>query len=129
MAFAYVLKIRNCAIVDSNKKREVSISKATLVFQRGQKVAAQFKSLCLFMLQGSMGSGKSWLTFRIMWHTSVLYDHEIAKILYCYQVNQPHFTQMERDVVNVTFYKGLPSEAYLREFAEMYGLTNIFCLN
>ena len=96
----------------------MSSNKATLVVGRGQRVAAQFKSLCLSMLHGSMGCGKSWLTFRIMRHASDLYDHEIAKILYCYTAHQLLFTQMEREVANVTFYNGLPSETYLREFAE-----------
>ena len=92
------------------------MSKDTLIVPDGQSVPVQFNSPCLTTLHGASNCGKSFLTHRILRHANDLYSGKTSKVLYCYSVHQPLFTRMENDVPGITFYKGLPNEAYLKEF-------------
>ena len=46
-----------------------------------------------------------------------LYDQPVSKILYCYTAFQPLFERMEREIPNITFHQGLPSESVLEDLA------------
>ena len=67
---------------------------------------------------GATGVGKSWFTKRLIEQRENMYETDPPKkVLYCYGVYQPLFAEMERDVGNILFHEGLPSESYIDAYA------------
>ena len=69
------------------------------------------------VVAGSTGSGKSFLVKRMLSECNFLFDQPVSKILYCYTAFQPLFEIMEKEIPNITFHKGLPSESVLESLA------------
>jgi hypothetical protein len=86
------------------------------MFIMGEPVAIRLSSPSCSVIFGATSCGKSHLTKRILQHCNDIYDKPVNKILYCYTVFQPLFETMEKEMPNLTFHKGAPSEQYIDEF-------------
>ena len=77
-----------------------------------------FKAPSTFSITGATGSGKtSWL-FKLLRNREEMFgDNPPSNILYCYGVWQELFEQMEEEIPNIVFLKGLPSLQQIEEFS------------
>ena len=82
-----------------------------------QSVAIRLSSPSCSIIFGQTSSGKSYLTRNILKQCNDIYEKPVNKILYCYTAFQPLFDEMEKEMSNITFHKGVPSEHYINEFA------------
>ena len=85
------------------------------------KVPVQLNSPSCSVVFGSTGSGKSVLVRRILAHCNDLYNKPVKKILYAYTAYQPMFDEKEKELGNITFHKGPPSEQYIDDFVSEGG--------
>ena len=68
-------------------------------------------------VSGATMSGKSFWTFRLSREKDDMFISPPEKVLYCYDIYQPLFEKMEKELPFVTFYQGLPNEDLLQSFA------------
>ena len=68
------------------------------------------------LLAGQSGSGKTFFLNNLLMHFDGMYEVAPVAILYCYSLWQPLFDEMERNVSNITFHQGLPSQSELDDF-------------
>lgn len=71
------------------------MSRSLVPFQTGSPI----------MISGPTGSGKTFLTNRIL--SNGMFTHDISSILYCYGVYQEYYNTMTQP--NLTFHEGLPT--------------------
>ena len=71
-------------------------------------------SRCL--LAGPSGSGKTYLILSIINNREKLFDVNIKKVIYCYEIYQTIFDDLKRDE-DVTLHEGLIDEEYLKSLA------------
>ena len=77
-----------------------------------------FHGPCTILISGPTGSGKSQLTRKILFHRQKLFaSNPPQKILYCYNVFQPLFEQIEYECPGIVFHQGLPSEQFIDQFS------------
>ena len=84
----------------------------------GQSVAIQFNTPSLIILHGQTNTGKTELTYKIMTHCDSIFSNKIAHIVFSYSTHQPIYDVMAKNIKNLTFIKGLPTEDYLKEVRE-----------
>lgn len=68
---------------------------------------------------GCTGSGKTSLVFKLLSQSSIMFLNEPpSKILYCYNVYQSMFQNMEKTIENIEFFRGLPGEEKINELSK-----------
>ena len=78
---------------------------------------------------GCTSSGKTSLVFRLLKErASIFLSDPPEKILYCYNISQPLFLEMEKELENIEFCHGLPTEDKLNSIAKSR-LHNIIILD
>lgn len=71
------------------------------------------------LVVGPSMSGKSHFTKKLIKNRdSIFHPPKITKILYCYLQWQTIYTEMENEIENIEFYKGIPDENYVDAFTE-----------
>ena len=74
-----------------------------------------FKSPATIQIVGPTGSGKTQFTKKLIHHKAYMFPKEPPiKIMYCYNIYQDAFEDLER--VGVALHQGLPTEEFLHEF-------------
>ena len=67
-------------------------------------------------ISGTTGSGKTTWLLKLLQNQGVMFDIAPIKILYCYGVWQPLFEEMQREIINISFQEGLPTEELMETF-------------
>ena len=75
----------------------------------------KFNSPTTIGIYGCSQSGKSFFTAKLLRYSRYLFTIPPTRILYCYQQQQSLFEQLESELTNITFKKGLPNEEELLE--------------
>jgi len=72
-----------------------------------------------FSISGTTGSGKtSWIK-KVLFYKEKLFPEKVPKhILYCYGVWQSLFEEMEQNIPEITFHKGVPSSEVIEAIAK-----------
>ena len=78
----------------------------------------KFKSPSAVGIYGSTQSGKSYFTAELIKNAKNLYTEPPVKILYCFAEMQFLFEELESQVENITFKRGLPNEDDLSELTK-----------
>lgn len=73
------------------------------------------------MVCGASGSGKTFLTKRILENASGMFSESPKKIILCYDTWQPMFEELRRNLKEITFHQGLPNEDQFNEWGEIDG--------
>ncbi len=60
------------------------------------------------MVAGPTGTGKTMWTRKLLSYS--MFTEKVHSVLYCYGVFQPLFKSMKKQIPNITFHEGLPSE-------------------
>ena len=68
---------------------------------------------CTAILSGATMSGKTVFVRRLLTNADVMFDPVPVKVLYCYGAFQSVFNDMQRDIANIEFHEGLPSDAVI----------------
>ena len=77
-----------------------------------------FKPCSSICISGTTGCGKTYWVFRLLRESKGMFIQDPPhSILYCYGVYQNVFEDMERDIPNITFHKGLPAQSLLNEIS------------
>ena len=77
----------------------------------------KFSSPTTIGVYGSQQSGKTYFIKRLL-ENHELFSEIPNKILYCYNVNQPLFEEMEETIPNFHLKKGLPSDQDIDELTD-----------
>ena len=72
-----------------------------------------FITPCATIVAGGSSTGKTVLVSHILNNLDYCYDKPTRKIMYFYTVYQPIFLQLEQELENIEFFKGLPTEEHL----------------
>ena len=78
-----------------------------------------FKHDSTYYLAGMSGSGKTRFLHKML-SQPTFFEEPIDGILWCYTTYQTLYTLIERDLPNVTFHEGLPTEDLLDSFTSKY---------
>ena len=71
------------------------------------------------ILSGQSGSGKTRFILRILQNIDKIFgEHPPLKIRYYYGIWQDNYDQMKREIENISFQQGLPSEEELMDFTD-----------
>ena len=71
------------------------------------------------ILSGQSGSGKTRFILRILQNIDKIFgEHPPLKIRYYYGIWQDNYDQMKREIENISFQQGLPSEEELMNFTD-----------
>ena len=71
------------------------------------------------ILSGQSGSGKTRFILRILQNMDKIFgEHPPLKIRYYYGIWQDNYDQMKREIENISFQQGLPSEEELMDFTD-----------
>ena len=71
------------------------------------------------ILSGQSGSGKTRFILRILQNMDKIFgEHPPLKIRYYYGIWQDNYDQMKREIENISFQQGLPSEEELMNFTD-----------
>lgn len=82
-----------------------------------EQVTYPFKSCSSFLVAGPSNVGKTyWLKKLIT--DKAMFETAPVEIMYAYGVYQPMYDEMEKEIDNIQFFHGLPSETQLKEFAK-----------
>ena len=81
----------------------------------------KFPARSRIIIAGSSGSGKSILTNKIIENADGMFSEEIRKIIFCYDPWQSLYDELRKNVAEITFHKGLPSEQQFDEWGEITG--------
>ena len=77
--------------------------------EKQEKTLLPFHSPCSTLVVGNSMSGKTVLTFKIIKQSKEMFTTPPVKTIYCYSVYQDLFSQMEKEIENITFHEGLPT--------------------
>ena len=80
------------------------------------QVLCPFKSCSSFLISAPSGSGKTEWVRKLLTQKG-MFDEEPVQIMYCYGVHQQLFDTMEREIDNISFHEGIPTETDLKQFA------------
>lgn len=64
-----------------------------------------------YIIAGPTSSGKSQLMKRLLYEAEDMFTEPPKRILYCYTTHQPMFDEMSGKLDNITFHKGIPTDA------------------
>ena len=78
----------------------------------------KFLSPANWVICGQSGSGKSTFVHNLLIHSKKIFVTPPVKILYCYNIYQPLFDQMETSFPSITFHKGIPTEETIDNFGQ-----------
>ena len=71
------------------------------------------------ILSGQSGSGKTRFILRVLQNMDKIFgEHPPLKIRYYYGIWQDNYDQMKREIENISFQQGLPSEEELMDFTD-----------
>ena len=83
-----------------------------------EKSSMPFKPCSSMCIAGPTGSGKTFWIHRFLKDLSGMYeDIQTDKVLYCYGIWQPLFSEMEKELSFISFHNGIPSENEIDEFS------------
>lgn len=68
-----------------------------------------FEACSTFMVTGASKSGKTQFVYKLL-TTSNAFTKPIDKILYCYGIYQPFYDLMKKNIKNIDFQNGLPTD-------------------
>lgn len=78
-----------------------------------------FEGPSTFSISGATGSGKTTWLFKVLSEKEELFSPEPPhSILYCYGVWQELFENMEKNIPNLSFHEGLPSEDNINDITK-----------
>jgi hypothetical protein len=86
-----------------------------------------FEGPSTLSVSGTTGSGKTSWIFKLLKNRDDMFTNSPHKILYCFGVWQKLYDEMEKDISNIIFHKGVPNYTYLEEFID--GNHNIIILD
>lgn len=69
----------------------------------------EFNVPSTFSISGTTKSGKTTWVFKLLKYSDQMFSIKPEKILYCYGIWQNLFTEMEKEIINISFHEGLPS--------------------
>ena len=75
-----------------------------------------FQPCSSMVVSGSSGSGKTTWVYRLLQNLNLIYLDGPKSVLYCYGIHQDKFDDMERELDNISFHKGIPSKEEIDEF-------------
>ena len=75
----------------------------------------KFRSPSSAGIYGASQTGKTYFTAKLLRNAAYLYTIPPERILFCYQEMQPIFEELENELSNITFKRGLPTEEDLVE--------------
>lgn len=81
----------------------------------------KFESPTSIFIAAPSGTGKTVFTKNILQHADGMFKNPPKQIYYCYTIWQPIYTEMQKDIQNISFFQGLPSMADLRDWGQEEG--------
>lgn len=87
-------------------------NESSVVHHPSPLMDVRFKFPCSIAVCGASGCGKSTFCERLLRNLDDMFDEKIEQIVYCYGEFQPRFLIMEKEIPNLTFYKGFPEDIY-----------------
>lgn len=88
----------------------------------------RFNTPCKVLISGPSQSGKSVFTADLLRNADELFTEKVDHILFCYQEMQELFEELESELSNITFKKGVPTQSDLYELSSSKKHT-ILCLD
>ena len=86
----------------------------------------KFETPCTITLISPSDGGKTTFVKRLLTHSKGMFKTTFERVLYCYGSTwQPIFDQLLKEIPNITFKEGLPSEDELKSFSDGYTHTCI----
>lgn len=73
---------------------------------------------CTVGISGASGSGKTSLVYRILKHANDMFTQPVHRVLFCFSVHQPAYTEMEQSIPHIKFHRGLPTEEDIDAFTD-----------
>lgn len=81
----------------------------------------KFESPTSIFIAAPRGSGKTVFTKNILKHANGMFKTPISKIFFCYSMWQKIYNEMENEIADIQFYKGLPTMDILNEWGAVEG--------
>lgn len=81
----------------------------------------KFESPTSIFIAAPSGSGKTVFTKNILKHANGMFKSPISKIFFCYSMWQKIYNEMENEIADIQFYKGLPTMDILNEWGAVEG--------
>ena len=108
-----------CDICDKNFSKPYNLKRHVKAMHGTKEtVALPFEEASTVCISGATKSGKtSWL-HKLLKNKEAMFTVPVSKILYCYGIYQPLFDQMLKDVRDISFHEGLPTEEEVKEFTD-----------
>lgn len=79
-------------------------------------VVNMFPAPTTISVSGTSGSGKTTLLRKILLNKQQMFEDPPKRILYCYGIWQDLFSRMEKEIPDIEFHRGVPSEECIRSF-------------
>ena len=80
-----------------------------------------FNTPCRICISGASGSGKTCLTHNIIDNKDIIFSQPPTAVLYCYNIHQDIFEEIEAKNSSVKFHQGLPSSDTVDQFGKDRG--------
>ncbi len=82
------------------------------------QVSIPFEAATTMCVSGASRAGKTTWVIRLLKNMDQMYTEKVYGVLWCYSIWQPKFDQLEREIPNIQFHRGIPSEEMIEQFAD-----------
>ena len=111
--------IKFCSIKTKSFIDKMDSTQQDLWWEKESLVKIESPSSILIV--GPSGSGKTELTKKLLYHANGVFKKKPSKIMFCYNVWQPLYDEIVKNVPNITFSKGLPTVDDVNEWSASDG--------
>ena len=73
---------------------------------------------CTISVSRVSGSGKTSLVYKILKHRNVIFTIPVHRIMYCRSVDQHLYEDMRKEIPDITFHRGVPTEEVLDKWTD-----------